>query len=403
MTSKTLFTASELESVGIFMDTETSISPYLIPLDDLESVQFGQEKPEDLVPLVLPDMDLFWRLFSQGDGSEDVAILDADEVLESEDSVEEDPEEEEEEEEGSAQAPDAGEGAKDGKNKIAKKPPKLPPIPAEDAVRSAPPPVPPALPPVPPLPSRAVEANWSDNFFDDDYVSTLDLPNSKRTRLEVDFIVSQLDLKPDQKVLDVGCSDGRHAVGLAQKKCQVMGIDTSIPFLLIANQMAEEMGVAATFVKKDMREYTPEEPQDALICYGGTFGYFTDEENLDLLRRFHAWLVPGGRFLLEVMHRDYIVSQLPLRIWWEGNGCMVMDECYFQYSENRLSVKRNAAFVSGKQRNYTMTVRAYTLREISDIVEAIGFKILTVSGCVYSPGAFTGMLSPSILLTLQKA
>jgi cyclopropane fatty-acyl-phospholipid synthase-like methyltransferase len=204
------------------------------------------------------------------------------------------------------------------------------------------------------------------------------------------------------KTLDVGCADGRHAIGLAARGVQVSGIATSVPFLLVANQMAQELGQTATFIKKDMREYVPANLLDAVICFGGTFGYFSDAENADQLRRFASWLAPGGKLLLEVMHRDYVVSQLPSRIWWEGNGCMVMDECYFQYSENRLLVKRNAAFATGKQRNYQLTIRAYTLREISDLAEAAGFRILSVSGSVYTPGAFTGQLSPAIILVLQK-
>jgi cyclopropane fatty-acyl-phospholipid synthase-like methyltransferase len=274
------------------------------------------------------------------------------------------------------------------------------PAPAEAAPagkkgKKAPPPVPPATP-------RPAEPSWSDSFFDDDYVSTLDVPNYKRTKLEVEFLFSRLNLKPEMKVLDVGCADGRHAVGLALKGVVMQGIDTSVPFLLIANQLAQESGAEVTFIKKDMREFTPAAPPDALICFGGTFGYFSDAENVDLLRRFHSWLAPGGTLLLDVMHRDYVVGQLPSRIWWEGNGCMVMDECYFQYPENRLMVKRNAAFATGKQRNYQLTVRAYTLREITDLVEGVGFQILSTSGSVFTPGAFTGMLSPSIILVLQK-
>ena len=398
MTPKTLFTATELESIGIFLEEKPAIAPHLIPLHDLETAVHGDPEIPLSAGLILPDLELFWKLANRPEGHEEDALLDADEVLESEDSVDEEPE----------AVPEPVAQEETGK-KGGKKPPKLPPAPpADDLKRTLPPPVPAAdevkkaPPPVPPAVPRPAEANWSDTFFDDDYVSTLDVPNHKKTKLEVEFLFTQLGLKPEMKVLDAGCADGRHAVGLALKGVSMQGIDTSVPFLLIANQIAQESGAAATFIKKDMREFTPASPLDAVICFGGTFGYFTDAENVDLLRRFHSWLAPGGSLLLDVMHRDYVVSQLPSRIWWEGNGCMVMDECYFQYPENRLMVKRNAAFATGKQRNYQLTVRAYTLRELTDLVESVGFRILSTSGSVYSPGAFTGMLSPSIILVLQK-
>jgi SAM-dependent methyltransferase len=387
MTTKTLFTASELESIGIFLEEKAAITPHLIPLHDLETAVYGSADIPLAAGLILPDLDLFWKLANRHEAHEEEALLDADEVLESEDSVDEEPEE--------AEAPPAPEpsAAPPAGKKGKKAPPPVPP--AAEEGKKAPPPVPPAIP-------RPAEPNWSDSFFDDDYVSTLDVPNHKRTKLEVEFLHSRLNLKPGMKVLDVGCADGRHAVGLALKGVAMQGIDTSVPFLLIANQMAQESGADATFIKKDMREFTPASTPDAVICYGGTFGYFSDADNLELLRRFHSWLAPGGTLLLDVMHRDYVVGQLPSRIWWEGNGCMVMDECYFQYPENRLMVKRNAAFATGKQRNYQLTVRAYTLREITDLVTGVGFQIQSTSGSVFTPGAFTGMLSPSIILVLQK-
>ncbi len=395
MSEKTLFSAAELEAIGIRLETTDHAEPHLIPLHGMETAVHGQEDMPLSAAVILPDMDAFWKMAIHAETHEEVALLEEDVLEDSEDSVET-------EEEGEGKA----EGGKAGK------PPKLPPVPAsEEAAKKIPPPVPAAEetakkapPPVPPkLPdARPAEPNWSDSFFDDDYVSTLDPPHPKKTQYEVEFLYSQLGLSPGMKVLDAGCADGRHAIGLATRGVQVSGIDTSVAFLLAANQMAQEAGQSATFIKKDMREYVPASPLDAVICFGGTFGYFSDAENADLLRRFASWLVPGGKLLLEVMHRDYVVSQLPSRIWWEGNGCMVMDECYFQYADDRLLVKRNAAFATGKQRNYQLTIRAYTLREISDLAQSAGFRILSVSGSIYTPRAFTGQLSPSIILVLQK-
>lgn len=394
MSEKELFSSVELEAIGIHLETTEKIVPYLIPLDHMETAVYGQPEIPLSARVILPDIEALWKTDLQLELHEEVAILEDDVLEDAEDSVEES---EDTSEEGTP---------------TTAIPPKLPKTPTlDDKTRKAPPPVPnvseePARkvpPPVPPkIDSRTPEANWSDTFFDDDYVSTLDPPHPKKTQYEVEFLYTQLELAPGMKVLDVGCADGRHAIGLVARGVQALGIDISVAFLLTANQAAQETGQPATFIKKDMREYVPASLLNAVICFGGSFGYFSDTENADLLHRFASWLVPGGKLLLEVMHRDYVVSQLPSRIWWEGNGCMVMDECYFQYADNRLLVKRNAAFVSGKQRNYELTIRAYTLREISDLVEAAGFRILSISGSVYTPNAFTGQLSPSIILVLQK-
>ena len=44
-----------------------------------------------------------------------------------------------------------------------------------------------------------------------------------------------------------------------------------------------------------------------------------------LPQAFLSSLKPGGRLVLQVLNRDYVIGDLPTRVWWEGDGCVVLD------------------------------------------------------------------------------
>ena len=65
---------------------------------------------------------------------------------------------------------------------------------------------------------------------------------TRGTRQEVDFLIEVLDLRPGQRVLDVGCGPGRHAYALAEKGIAVHGVDISRTFIDLASENAPAGG-----------------------------------------------------------------------------------------------------------------------------------------------------------------
>jgi Cyclopropane fatty acid synthase and related methyltransferases len=61
---------------------------------------------------------------------------------------------------------------------------------------------------------------------------------------KIDHIIKKLNLKPNQKVLDIGCGWGTLALDIAKKtQCEVVGITLSENQLEYANQKAKEMNL----------------------------------------------------------------------------------------------------------------------------------------------------------------
>src|SRR6185312_15567104 len=78
--------------------------------------------------------------------------------------------------------------------------------------------------------------------------------------------------------------------------------------------------LSVNFVHADMREMAFEKQFDGAYSMLTSFGYFDEETNLRVAERIGRALKPGGRFLLDILNRDYVVADLPVRVWWEGPG-----------------------------------------------------------------------------------
>lgn len=140
------------------------------------------------------------------------------------------------------------------------------------------------------------------------YLAARELTNDERTAEEVEGLLRLLGLRTGDRLLDVPCGYGRHSVGLGRRGLQVVGCDVNRYFLDAAAAQAKLAGVEADFVQQDMRRLEYREQFDAVInmCY--SFGFFeSDQENLEVLRRFYLALKPGGRF---VMHTDVNMSRV---------------------------------------------------------------------------------------------
>jgi len=243
---------------------------------------------------------------------------------------------------------------------------------------------------------------WYEEVFDDDYLRTVPFMTPDQTSREVDFIRDGLALKSGSEVLDVACGYGRHAVGLAQQGFRVTGLDLSLPLLIKAADHAQKRGLSVNFVHADMREMTFNNQFDASYCVLSSFGYFDEETNLKVATAICRSLKPGGRFILDIINRDYIVGDLPSRVWWEGDGCVILEEVDFNYHTSRVLIRRSVVFGSGRQSEQQISLRAYSLHEVGRLLRQAGLRVLDVSGGLATKSRFFGAASRSIIALCER-
>jgi SAM-dependent methyltransferase len=270
----------------------------------------------------------------------------------------------------------------------------VPPVPAGAAT------LPEALAQRPRRPKRSKP--WYEEVFDEDYLRTLPFMSADQTLREVEFIEASLGVKPGGQVLDIGCGYGRHAIELVQRGLDVTGLDLSLALLLRAADEAQRRAMSVNFVHADMREMAFEKQFDGAYCMLTSFGYFDEETNLRVAEGIARALKPGGRFLLDLVNRDYVVSDLPSRVWWEGNGCVVLEEVDFNFHTSRILTHRSIVFEDGRQIEQEISVRAYSLHEIGRLLRQAGFRVIDISGGLATRGNFFGATSRNLLILAEK-
>lgn len=222
--------------------------------------------------------------------------------------------------------------------------------------------------------------------------------NDELTRREiasVERLADKLGTSIASPVCDIACGPGRHSIELARQGFDVTGLDFSPSLLAIARESAAARrngGSMPTFVSGDMRQldFADGAFRTALIL-GNSFGYFSDQENLQSLREACRVLGDGGFFCLEISHKDrylaglesfseeYIEGRFHPRLkceWsksWDGNS-------------RRVTTIEKHSIAASEEILYEgpYDVRLYDQDEISGLLEDLGLRHITCMS--FSPG-----------------
>ncbi|MBB6417141.1 SAM-dependent methyltransferase [Streptomyces massasporeus] len=238
---------------------------------------------------------------------------------------------------------------------------------------------------------RNPHVDW-DALFGDDY-DYFDLPDltPELSEKEASSMVALGGFEPGMDLLDAPCGHGRHANVLASRGYRVVGIDRDERFLAMAGSEAGKMGIQVDYRHVDLREMSFEAEFDAAVSWYSSFGYFDDETDRDILRRYRRALRPGGRFLLD-MHSPYrhIPSvlanhEMHVDILRRGSDMAVdiqeLDAEASRYYAEKITIR------DGKAERARYSVRMFTAPEILEWFRAAGFsqaRVMNESG-----GTFT--------------
>ena len=132
----------------------------------------------------------------------------------------------------------------------------------------------------------------------------------------------------------------------------------------------------------DMRALPFERDFDGAYSYFTSFGYFSDEENERVLAGVARALRPGGRFLLDVLNRDWILTHPQQRVWNPlEDGSLLMEETSLDLRRSLvLNRQIHVAPQSGAQITKEFTLRAYTCAELESLCARHGLVVREVWG-----------------------
>ena len=219
-----------------------------------------------------------------------------------------------------------------------------------------------------------------DAAFDEDYLHFY-APYTSEEQNDADaaLIGGLLGLAGGETVLDFGCGTGRIAVRLAQRGCKVTGLDRSERFLALARDAGAARGADVQWLGGDQRRLHFVEEFDAVISWFTSFGYDDDRTSRDLLARIHRALVPGGRLLLESLNVFQVAfddCQETIRV----DDDRMVDRKRFDAVGSFVAHERLIERQGRPPRSFTFSVRLFTVPELRDWLEAVGFTDVQAYG-----------------------
>lgn len=227
------------------------------------------------------------------------------------------------------------------------------------------------------------QPDWPVAFFDDDYLRIYRPTfTPERTSAEVDFIEGLLALPGGAAVLDLACGYGRHAIGMAQRGYRVTGLDFNPQYLAIAEADARAAGASVTWRAGDMRALPFAGEFAGAYSFFTSFGYFGDEENEQVLAGIARALQPGGRFVIDMMNRDWLLTHPQQRTWTQrDDGALFMEEVALDLVASRVISRQQlidpkGGVVVSKE----FTLRTYTCAELTALMRRHGLVVKDVWG-----------------------
>lgn len=215
---------------------------------------------------------------------------------------------------------------------------------------------------------------------------------TKGTAQEVAALISLLELRPGQRVLDVGCGPGRHALALAEAGFEVTGVDISSEFIGLAESAASAAVLdRARFIVADAADLDLDGQEfDAVISLcQGAFGLAGGPEQqtpsireLDepILATMARALRPGGRIAVSAFSAYFQLRFLEEHDTFDAAAGV----------NHETTVVRNA---DGVEQGAELWTTCFTPRELRLLARLVGLHPLHVYGV--TPGDY-GPHPPSI-------
>ncbi|OYD16467.1 hypothetical protein CH333_03320 [candidate division WOR-3 bacterium JGI_Cruoil_03_44_89] len=221
---------------------------------------------------------------------------------------------------------------------------------------------------------------WWKSFFDEPYGEAILESFEERASGEVDFIEDVLSLPKNAKILDLCCGLGRHSIELAKRGYEVTGVDVTSQYLETARTKAKEKGVEIDFIESDMRNISFYEEFDAVINMFTSFGFFEEENyNLKVLQNVSNALKPKGKFLIDVINRDWIIKNYKERDWRESGEGLVLEVRKFDLARSINYGKQ--IIIRGEERiEKNVSLRMYSFHELKAMLESVGFEVIAFYG-----------------------
>lgn len=209
-------------------------------------------------------------------------------------------------------------------------------------------------------------ANWTREWFDDDYATLYAHRDAAEAEMAVATALRRVPALTQGPVLDLACGAGRHLCVLRRHNPNAFGLDLS-PHLL----KRAPISLRPWLIRADMR-HLPVRPGclSAVTLWFTSFGYFSDDENRALLRSIRNSLRSDGVLLLDLFNTLRLPRTLVAEETLEREHLRI----HVRRSLEGSHVVKHLTLWSpdGRRREVTERIRCYTPEAMDHVSASVG-------------------------------
>jgi SAM-dependent methyltransferase len=198
----------------------------------------------------------------------------------------------------------------------------------------------------------------------------------EHTKDEIDFIVDIMELSGTERILDLACGFGRHAIELAKRGFSVVGVDITPEYIKEARRISSFGKLNTEFICADLRNISFENEFDVVLNMAdGAIGYLeNDEENLKIFDLIANSLKKNGKHFMNICNAEHAEMHFPKRNWDIGEKELSLPEFHWDKKNRRMlyggwSIKFGE--IAKKPRIDELaadsSIRLYSINEIENI------------------------------------
>ena len=219
--------------------------------------------------------------------------------------------------------------------------------------------------------------NVNNSFFNGHYKDIWrQIFPEKTTLAEVDYIINEGNLKPEDHVLDIMCGYGRHSLELGRRGIGVTAVDNLCDYINEIKDKTETEKLPVESLCEDVLEMQIDQQYDAAICMGNSLQFFNEQESLKLLSTISEHLKLGGKFFINTWSiAEIAMKNFKEKSWSRFGDLLFLTDSKLLFHPTRMEINSLIITDSGEREEKTGIDFIYSISELEAMLNKAGFQL----------------------------
>jgi SAM-dependent methyltransferase len=190
---------------------------------------------------------------------------------------------------------------------------------------------------------------------------------------ESEFILQYFQLEQGNRVLDLMCGYGRHALALGKKGINVTAVDNLKEYVedIKQNVITENLTVDA--IQADIVKYEADGFYNLTLCMGNSLCFFNESDIQSILKMIARHLAPGGYFFLNTwMLAEIAFNDFRARSWSNVGNLKYITESKYLLQPSRIETEHLIIAPDGSTEIKTAIDYIYSISETEKLFAQAG-------------------------------